>query len=364
MLKQYNSSKTEELWYLMVQVEQYGFDEEVSVIIQPRFEFYDVSSELIPDGQIVAVNQAAFGERFLVPADHDILINFAPTSVYPERRVKKSYMGRFKLRAWYQDKVTEEDKANRKAIIYWKAGQEEERKFPEPPKPIVVVEPEPKPEEKEEKEEEPEVKETTEEETKPKEKEETETKEDSGKPLPEPEQDPEEEAREEKEAVEMSEEERNSTKVSWTGEVVKDDEPWYDRKLFTIADFEVTSGDVAKGSGAFLVFIGVIVGICMAITYRKRHKIAVEIHRLSTVIRASLKGRPVQEFAPDNEVINVKKITKNKRQREFLNDLFAEQDKEESPRRLSKAGGRDNLYKEVNHDTIENKDESGFENNQ
>ena len=58
--------------------------------------------------------------------------------------------------------------------------------------------------------------------------------------------------------------------VSWTGEVVKVDEPWYDRKLFSIADFDVTSGDVAAGSGVTMVIIGIVIGIVMAVTYRSR----------------------------------------------------------------------------------------------
>ena len=47
----------------------------------------------------------------------------------------------------------------------------------------------------------------------------------------------------------------------------------YDKKLFKIGDFVVTSGHVA-GSSLALILLGVLVGlICMFITWRQRKKI-------------------------------------------------------------------------------------------
>ena len=38
----------------------------------------------------------------------------------------------------------------------------------------------------------------------------------------------------------INKEDKNKTLISWTGEIVKIDEPWYDKKLFSIADFDIT----------------------------------------------------------------------------------------------------------------------------
>jgi hypothetical protein len=67
----------------MVQVEQYGFDDDVAVIVQPRGKFYGLDDSRIDQKKdIVAINQATFGEQFFVPSDHDILINFKPIRVH------------------------------------------------------------------------------------------------------------------------------------------------------------------------------------------------------------------------------------------------------------------------------------------
>jgi len=62
--------------FLFVQLEQYGFDEDVFVIIQPegKFENYKASSS----SSTTKVYKSRFGKKFYIPADQDVLLMFAP----------------------------------------------------------------------------------------------------------------------------------------------------------------------------------------------------------------------------------------------------------------------------------------------
>lgn len=72
------SSEIEEFrGYLYVEGEQIGFDEEVYVIIQPRGQFYDFSISN-PVNDVTKIYRAYFGRKFLIPAEFDVLISFAP----------------------------------------------------------------------------------------------------------------------------------------------------------------------------------------------------------------------------------------------------------------------------------------------
>jgi len=72
------SSETEEMrGYLYIESEQYGFDEEMYVIIQPKGQFFDFSIEN-PVNDITKVYKGYFGRKFLIPAEFDVLIYFAP----------------------------------------------------------------------------------------------------------------------------------------------------------------------------------------------------------------------------------------------------------------------------------------------
>jgi hypothetical protein len=66
----------------------------------------------------------------------------------------------------------------------------------------------------------------------------------------------------------------NGKKVAWTGEVVPD-EKWYDKTVFKISDFEVSTGVLAGGSLLLILIIaGVTFAICSFIAYRKRKLLA------------------------------------------------------------------------------------------
>lgn len=81
-------------------------------------------------------------------------------------------------------------------------------------------------------------------------------------------------------------------------------QPWFDKKLFSIGDFKVNAGEAAQASGGLMIVLGIIIGICMAISYRKRHKIAHEARRLSSVVRNSIRrmsGVNITEMELSNE---------------------------------------------------------------
>lgn len=72
--------------------------------------------------------------------------------------------------------------------------------------------------------------------------------------------------------------------TNWDNEVVPEGK-WYNRKAFTIGDFEVTFFGLAVGAGGLAAIIIVIVLICCFISYRKRHAIAEGARRASSAVR-------------------------------------------------------------------------------
>ena len=76
---------------------------------------------------------------------------------------------------------------------------------------------------------------------------------------------------------------------NWDGEKVNKTDKWYDKKLFSIGDFDVTTGDVAIGSGTLALIIVVSVLIFMYISWRNRKKIAATAVRVSIAVRKSTK---------------------------------------------------------------------------
>ena len=61
--------------YVYVELEQYGFDEDVFVIIQPSGQFANYNSASSTTTQVY---KSRFGTKFYIPADRDILLMFAP----------------------------------------------------------------------------------------------------------------------------------------------------------------------------------------------------------------------------------------------------------------------------------------------
>jgi hypothetical protein len=66
--------------YTYIETEQYGFDDNVIVIVQPRAKYYPFNfrSQTNNPDKMTKVFKAQFGRKFLIPAEYDILIDFAP----------------------------------------------------------------------------------------------------------------------------------------------------------------------------------------------------------------------------------------------------------------------------------------------
>ena len=127
--------------------------------------------------------------------------------------------------------------------------------------------------------------------------------------------------------LELEELKDDAQKVSWDGEVIKTDEPWYDKKLFSIGHFKVQAGEAAQASAGLMIFVGIIIGICMAIAHRKRKRIAIEVRRMSSVVRNSIRrmsGVKITETELQNEKIDPSALGANHKQRTFLKDMFNE----------------------------------------
>jgi hypothetical protein len=68
--------------YTYLETEQYGFDNNVIVIVQPRGMYYPFNfrSQTNNPEKMTKVYKAQFGRKFLIPAEYDIFIDFAPIS--------------------------------------------------------------------------------------------------------------------------------------------------------------------------------------------------------------------------------------------------------------------------------------------
>lgn len=92
--------------YIMLQVEQYGFDEEVFLIVQPHGQYADFSQS--NKDQVTQIYKVAFSQRFFIPAEHDLLLAFKPVKSESNHY---SPSGLIKLRAWLQRSLSEADVA-------------------------------------------------------------------------------------------------------------------------------------------------------------------------------------------------------------------------------------------------------------
>lgn len=103
--------------YLVVQTEQYGFDETVTVMGQPKLNPLVPAKTYLADvvGDQNPVYQAKFSQKFYVDASkYDVLVSFYPNAVYDTNPIKENYMGKFRIRAkWFSGTPTAEQLANK-----------------------------------------------------------------------------------------------------------------------------------------------------------------------------------------------------------------------------------------------------------
>ena len=95
------------LGYIMVEVEQYGFDEYVNIIVQPRGKFVNYVPTKSAEGVKVFEN-VKFGTILFAPAESNIFVQYAPAYNTDKTSKKENYMGRFRMRAKYEQYITEE----------------------------------------------------------------------------------------------------------------------------------------------------------------------------------------------------------------------------------------------------------------
>ena len=67
----------------MIQIEQYGFDEEVEMIVQPFEQFIDYNLTKINQNSnqyhyLPRLYSVKFSKKYFIPAENPILINFKP----------------------------------------------------------------------------------------------------------------------------------------------------------------------------------------------------------------------------------------------------------------------------------------------
>lgn len=95
-----NKVDPEERGWIMLQMEQYGFDEDVIVMVQPfeKFEDHYINTDLTKSSRIY---RSIFGTKFYLPAESEVLILFAPVRNKEGSTRGQSLSGKLKLRTWY-----------------------------------------------------------------------------------------------------------------------------------------------------------------------------------------------------------------------------------------------------------------------
>ena len=115
----------------MIQIEQYGFDEDVELIIQPYQQFLDYNETKIKEKTdkdeyhyLPRIFKVQFSRKYFIPAENLILINFKPVRNANDRKLV-SPMGLIKYRLWYQETINLTDKLDRKNQIVYRKGSPE-----------------------------------------------------------------------------------------------------------------------------------------------------------------------------------------------------------------------------------------------
>lgn len=102
---------------LAIQVEPYGFDEQVWLITQPRGQFRDYKYQGITN-----IYKGFFHRKYYFPAEYDVLVSFMPTRAL---NGLTSPMGQFKMRVMLQGPLTEEQLNDPDAKVLDRPQQED-----------------------------------------------------------------------------------------------------------------------------------------------------------------------------------------------------------------------------------------------
>lgn len=81
--------------------ESYGFDRNVYVIVQPKGQYLDFNfrSQTNNPQKMTKVFRSSFGRKYIIPAEYDIFLDFAPISYEPGPAQAQLNPGKFQYRA-------------------------------------------------------------------------------------------------------------------------------------------------------------------------------------------------------------------------------------------------------------------------
>lgn len=101
--------------YIYLEIETYGFDEDVFVIIQPEGKYQNyVASSSSRSPQVL---KGRFGSKFYIPADNDVLMLFAPVRNIGDQVGVVSQSGKFKMRTSFNATVDESVKSQADVVF-------------------------------------------------------------------------------------------------------------------------------------------------------------------------------------------------------------------------------------------------------
>lgn len=240
------------------------------------------------------VFKSQFGRKFLIPAEYDILIDFAPiaySKINFDAGYQPQHEGKFRFRAKHVSEITKENRVDEYMQVVDRLpslNPPDET----PQEEIIVV------------------------------------------PVEDGEQ-----------SVELLDDYALTQKdqKNWDGETVADNgswSAWRGDEAFVIGGISVSNEEAAAGIGATVIVIIILVVICCIVSFLERKKIAEEARRASTTIRASVRRMTGADPDKDDGTAQAPKTEKeikemaksnasNKNERQFLGDMFTEQYKED-----------------------------------
>lgn len=284
------SAKTDGYTYLIA--ENYGFDNNVIIIVQPKGKFLDFNfrSQTNNPDKMTKVFKSSFGRKYLIPAEYDIFIDFAPISYAKNSDQVSLDEGKFQYLAKWVAATTDYETDDTVTIVERLPSLDSGEAAEIIVVPVVV--------------------------------------------------DPEDEGGFEPEdnTVLPPAEKRESAIDDSIGAKWRS---WKDNEAFGVGGISVSNEEAVVGSTAIIIVIVGVVLICCFVSYLERKKIAEEARRASAYakrasqkIRRSIKSMRGQDPGPEEpaeapktakEIKNLaSENATNKNEKAFLNDMFTD----------------------------------------
>lgn len=273
--------------YIYLLAENYGFDNNVIVIVQPRLQWYDFNfrSQTNNPAKMTKVFKSSFGRKYVIPAEYDIFIDFAPISFKTNTDQQSISKGKLQFLAKWVSSTDGYENDDTVTIV--------DRLPPLEGTPEFVP-----------------------------------TQSEDG-------------------GIEMTDDSVLASTANRKSEIdgtIGDEwATWKNNEAFNVAGISVTNEEAVVGSTAIIIVIVGVVCICCFVSYLERKKIGEEARRASAYAkRASQKVRrsikSMRGQAPEEEEVEAPKTDKeikklasdnatNKTEKAFLNDMFTDQQK-------------------------------------